>query len=228
METRSEPALARSGKGAQYLLHFANADLLIAGDVVTRQNMPHLHFITREGASWPAADPGITGALAFPVHFPGEFDVLLTGLTIAVMETLRDPVRRATLARFYAPIHDKLCQLLAAPPANFSADHKALLLYLLALSGHRSSDQPASQTKLETAAAYINEAEQIWTRQRAPLAWAMLQNSFAGMLTDVGEAEALDNAIGLFRVALEERTRNRAPLAWAESHVDLSVHPETP
>jgi tetratricopeptide (TPR) repeat protein len=63
------------------------------------------------------------------------------------------------------------------------------------------------------------------TRNRAPLAWAMTQDSCGNALATLGERESgtarLEEAVAAFRAALEERTRNRVPLDWAATQNNL-------
>ena len=57
------------------------------------------------------------------------------------------------------------------------------------------------------------------TRERVPLDWAKTQNNLGAALKRLGERESgtarLEEAVAVYRAALEERTRDRVPLRWA-------------
>ena len=65
------------------------------------------------------------------------------------------------------------------------------------------------------------------TRERVPLHWAQTHNNLAAVLATLGEREGgttkLEEAVGAFRAALEERTRERVPLQWAASSGNQGV-----
>ena len=70
-------------------------------------------------------------------------------------------------------------------------------------------------------------ALQEWTRERAPLQWAMAQMDLGMALWSLGEREAgtgrLEEAVAAYQQALQERTRERMPLDWAATQ-DQSRH----
>ena len=57
-----------------------------------------------------------------------------------------------------------------------------------------------------------------YTRERAPLDWAMTQNNLGTVLWRLRRTE---EAIAAFREALKERTRERVPLQWAATQSNL-------
>jgi hypothetical protein len=79
-------------------------------------------------------------------------------------------------------------------------------------------------------AAYRAALEE-WTRERGPLQWAMTQNNLGAALQTLGERESgtarleqrLEEAVAVYRAALEERTRERVPLQWAASFGNLGI-----
>ena len=75
-------------------------------------------------------------------------------------------------------------------------------------------------------AAY-REALKEWTRERAPLRWAMTQNNLGNALQTLGRRERgrarLDEAVAAYREALKERTRERVPLRWATTQFNLGI-----
>jgi tetratricopeptide (TPR) repeat protein len=62
-------------------------------------------------------------------------------------------------------------------------------------------------------------------RERVPLEWAMTQSNLGNALLTLGERENgtshLEEAIAVYRAALEERRRERVPLKWAMTQNNL-------
>jgi tetratricopeptide (TPR) repeat protein len=58
-------------------------------------------------------------------------------------------------------------------------------------------------------------------RERVPLQWAATQDNLGNALSRLGEREGgiakLEEAVAIYRDALNERTRERVPLDWALS-----------
>ena len=74
---------------------------------------------------------------------------------------------------------------------------------------------------LEDAVIVYREALNEFTRERAPLQWATIQNNLGAVLATIGEEGSgtlsLEEAVAAYREALKERTRDRAPLDWSMS-----------
>ena len=74
---------------------------------------------------------------------------------------------------------------------------------------------------LEDAVIVYREALNEFTRERAPLQWATIQNNLGAVLATIGEEGSgtlsLELAVAAYREALKERTRDRAPLDWSMS-----------
>jgi hypothetical protein len=61
-------------------------------------------------------------------------------------------------------------------------------------------------------------------RERAPLDWAMTQNSLGNALLRLGERgddAALSEAVKAYRLALKERRRERVPLQWVTTQNNI-------
>jgi exonuclease VII small subunit len=95
-------------------------------------------------------------------------------------------------------------------------------------SQHLHIDHPAAKkgvsidtgvVQLEEAVAAYRDALKEWTRERAPLQWAMTQNNLGTALMLLGERESgtgrLEEAVAALRDVLKERTREGVPLNWA-------------
>ena len=79
--------------------------------------------------------------------------------------------------------------------------------------------------RLEEAVDSFRAALEVFTRDRAPLDWAMTQNNLGAALSTLGQRETdtrrLNEAVAAFRAALEEYTRDRVPLDWAMTQNNL-------
>nr|WP_294554048.1 tetratricopeptide repeat protein [uncultured Rhodopila sp.] len=118
-------------------------------------------------------------------------------------------VRRATLA-------------LAATPDETGHDPRDLGRSL-ATRGERDADT----AQLEQAVAAYRDAPGAYTRERAPLNWATIQNNLGASFQALGERESgtgrLEEAVTACRDALRERTRARVPLDWAMTQNNLGA-----
>ncbi len=98
---------------------------------------------------------------------------------------------------------------------------EALGNWLFAKAGdyYERGEQKGDNTALLIAIAAYQDTLKEYTRERAPLDWAMAQNNLGVALSTFGERESgtmrLELAVYAFRSALEERTRESAPLNWA-------------
>jgi hypothetical protein len=75
--------------------------------------------------------------------------------------------------------------------------------------------------RLEEAVTANREALKEYTREHAPLQWALTQTTLGATLTELGKRESgtarLEEAVTAYREALKEYTRERAPLDWAKT-----------
>src|SRR4051794_15742199 len=64
-----------------------------------------------------------------------------------------------------------------------------------------------------------------WRRKLVPLDWAMTQSNLGDALSTLGERESgtarLEEAVAVYRSALQERTRERVQLDWAATQNNL-------
>ena len=87
------------------------------------------------------------------------------------------------------------------------------------------SEREAGTERLVEAEAAYRLALEEYTRDKAPVEWAMVQNNLGNTLNalaichnDVALYEAAAEA---FRAALEVRTREHLPMQWAASQLNL-------
>jgi len=99
------------------------------------------------------------------------------------------------------------------------ADELGNWLFGKAYEYDERGDQKGDNTALLIAIATYQDSLEEYTRERAPLDWAMTQNNLGNALSTLGERESgtgrLEQAVDAYRNALAERTRERAPLDWA-------------
>jgi tetratricopeptide (TPR) repeat protein len=86
-------------------------------------------------------------------------------------------------------------------------------------------EREGSSARLEDAVAADRAALDEYTRDRAPLRWALTQINLGGALLTLGEREGntarLEDAVAAYRAALEKCTRDQAPLQWALAQNNL-------
>ena len=114
----------------------------------------------------------------------------------------------------------RLIEPFNAAMAQRYRDRRAEALYQ---QGVRKEDNGA----LNDAIAVYRAALEEYTRERAPLDWAMTQSNLGNALLTLGERESgterLEEAVAACRAALEECTRERAPLDWAMTQNNLGA-----
>jgi len=89
------------------------------------------------------------------------------------------------------------------------------------------SGRKITTARLTEAVAALRDMQRRYSRDRAPLEWAMLQNNLGNALRRLGEREGsmsyLEEAIVAYRGALEVYTRSRSPLEWAMTQNNLGA-----
>jgi tetratricopeptide (TPR) repeat protein len=111
--------------------------------------------------------------------------------------------------------------LVAAEDSDLRFEY--LVRSALALASH--GDEKGENVSFIRAIEANREILQEYTRERAPLAWAMTQDNLGNALRGLGERESgterLKEAVAACREALKERTRERLPLDWAATQNNL-------
>ncbi|TGS90791.1 hypothetical protein EN856_38830, partial [Mesorhizobium sp. M8A.F.Ca.ET.213.01.1.1] len=95
-----------------------------------------------------------------------------------------------------------------------SQNNLGLALYAL------SEREPGGERLVDAEAAY-RLALQEYTREKAPVQWAMVENNLGNTLVSLGtqlnDQAKITEAAAAFRAALEIRTRETFPVSWATS-----------
>jgi tetratricopeptide (TPR) repeat protein len=114
---------------------------------------------------------------------------------------------------------------LAALDGVTGADALGSWLFAKAGDYYERGDQKGDNTALLIAIAAYQDTLAEYTRERAPLDWARIQNNLGNSLWTLGERESgmarLEQAVDAFRNALKERMRESAPLDWAMTQNNL-------
>jgi tetratricopeptide (TPR) repeat protein len=120
-----------------------------------------------------------------------------------------------------APFIERVRQLMIerAQQTGWDVDTLAGVNLLLANAQATFGDQKGDNRSLKEAVTAYDEALKEWTRERAPLKWAMTQNNLGSALRVLGERESgtmhLEQAVLAYNEALKGRLRQRVPLDWA-------------
>ena len=92
---------------------------------------------------------------------------------------------------------------------------------------YREGDERGDNRALAAAIERYSIALTMLPRERAPLAWATVQNSLGNALATLGARDKgtarLQEAVAAYRAALSECTRERAPLQWASTQLNLAA-----
>jgi tetratricopeptide (TPR) repeat protein len=108
---------------------------------------------------------------------------------------------------------------------DWGADARAATHVILADALQVYGDQSGKSEPILEAVAGYREALKEWTRDRAPVDWAITQNNLGNALCNIGERESgtqlLEESVAAYREALKERPRDRVPLRWAMTQNNL-------
>jgi tetratricopeptide (TPR) repeat protein len=89
------------------------------------------------------------------------------------------------------------------------------------------SSRPITTERLSEAVTALRTAQRRYSRDKAPLEWAMLQNNLGNALAALGARErgieSFEAATTAYRGALEVYTRSRSPLEWAMTQNNLGA-----
>jgi tetratricopeptide (TPR) repeat protein len=205
--------------GRQY-----RADLVVWGEVAKSGEGLRLHF--------QAAGQGVTRDLAVSKGFldAAHKEPLnsLLGL-VAATAALSEVASLTNTGRFVAdrlePLADRLKRALEDPVLDLDPGQRAGLWFSLGVALAQIGEQRGDNAALRAAVAAYRAALEVYTRERAPMQWAMTQNNLGNALQTLGarrgDDDALRAAVAAFRAALEVYTRERVPLQWATTQTNL-------
>ena len=128
-----------------------------------------------------------------------------------------------------APFIERVKKLLATSSGQdrWSTNARVEVQFIQANALMTFGDQSGTGKPIEEAIVAYHTILQKLTRERAPLAWALVQHNLGSALVRLGERESstqrLEAAVATYHTALEEWTRERAPLDWAMAQDSLGT-----
>ncbi len=209
----------------------SGGSVLIWGTVLDRgnQTIPKLYWTESRGGKWEQKRYDAP-LIEDKFHLPEMFWADLAEILKLLVKT-RHAELLATLGNYMAdqlsPFISRVRTLLDASlnRSGWDAEARSRTLFMLANALKIFGEQKGEKEPLEEAVAAYREVLKEYTRDRAPLYWAMIQNRLGTALLVLGERESgtarLEEAVAAYREALKEYTRERVPLGWATCQNNL-------
>jgi hypothetical protein len=190
------------------------ADVLIFGDVLAKGEALNLQFLTSGSLHDFTAKPfRFESSGLLRDEFKEAAAAQLQAVALAAVRPVTEQ-RGSYLVQTLRPVVGRLKRIAASPPPGMSPSGMATVQFSLAAVLSVIGDQAGDNQALQKAVEAYHEALKEWTRERAPLDWAMTQNNLGNALERLGEresdAETLQKAAEAYREALKEWTREAA------------------
>ncbi len=219
-------ALVRAEARGRQWLKAMNADVLIWGEQGAKDKVLRLRFLTPAGEGSAQKPYQLNSTLELHPDFGADLGAILAVQAATAIDPVYERSGEA-LAEIIAPVTAKLQPLAENPPVVFADETKARLWHAYADGEQLLGEERGDNARLQTAIRFFRQVLDVWTRERAPLQWAMTQNNLGTALWSLGKREAgtarLDEAVQAFREALKEWTRERVPLDWAMTQNNLGT-----
>ncbi len=214
-------------KGARKVLDKWKADLTVVGSVKESGKALNLWVVPREGdGTLRLADrPYELKNVTLQKEFHEDLRAQLVAVALRAVAPLADTeVRGRVLEKELTAATKKLATLLKGGTIT-GDDHRAALSLAygdaLAALGERES----GSERLEQAVDAYTQALEVFTRDGAPLQWAVTQNNLGNVHLILGERESspvrLEQAVDAYTQALEVYTCEDAPFQWAMTQNNL-------
>ena len=210
-----------------------DADLAIVGRVRRSGELLSLWVVPHsdEGTLGRGNRPYELDNVTLGEDFHADLRIQLAAVALAAVAPLADTeIRGRVLEKGLRDATEKLSTLLEGRAIG-SAEHQAALHVALGNALQTLGDRESGTERLEQAVVTYRTALEEYTRERAPLDWAMTQNNLGNALQTLGGRESgterLEQAVVAYRAALEEYTRERAPLQWAATQNNLGAALQT-
>lgn len=211
-------ALAEAERRGRDWLKAENADLLIWGSVISKNKSLELRFLPLEGAGDCAKPYTLTKkALKLPKDFDADFRAVLIAIITSSIQPSHHG-RNEPRAELIASVVRKLRPLAKHPPASFDKNTRAELWSAYAYGVGLLGWEEGGVLRRRAAVVYYRKVLNVWTRQNAPLRWAMTQHNLGEALSRNNSTKAsvwLEEAVTAYREALKEYTLEKTPLQWA-------------
>jgi tetratricopeptide (TPR) repeat protein len=205
---------------ARKLLRKKGGDLLIWGRVhkMGQQNMLELRFVGAHIGGAEGHRFGYTQEWLLEEKFAPEMGAALAAqaasLALPAVSQGGSPIWKRLL-----PLAARLERLVRKSDLKLRPKDRGRLLESYAMILAAIGDQSGKSAKLEEAVTIFRATLEEYTREGAPLDWAMMQLHLGSVLWKLGERESgtahLEGAVAAFHAALEEWTRGRVPALWA-------------
>ena len=207
-------------EGARKVLNRWNGDLAIVGLVKVPGKTLSLWFVPREGDGTlrRADQPYELKNVTLQEEFHEDLRAQLVAVALSAVAPLTDRgMRNQVLKKGLTDATEKLTILLEGDTITKSERRAALSLAqgtaLMAL-GQRESERE----RLEQAVAAYTEGLKEYTREDAPLTWAMTQNNLGLALRTLGEREnrpeRLEQAVAALNEGLKQFPQEEMPFRW--------------
>jgi hypothetical protein len=194
-----EAAIQGAEKRGREWLKRERADVLVWGEVGSRDKLLRLRFLTPENSSGEKAE---NFSLSQELELPADFGADLgTALAVQAASAIQPIYERSgeALAAIIAPVVAKLKPLAEHPPGSFSDNDKAWLWFAYAGGEYVLGEERGDNNRLQNAVRFYRQTLTILTHERAPLDWATTQNNLGTALQAFGERESgtgrLDEAV---------------------------------
>jgi tetratricopeptide (TPR) repeat protein len=214
-----------AGTTARNWLEQRHADLLIGGETLKKEEAVSLWFIDKDPTHDWQLSKFLLDANLLKKDFSEAASAQLLGVALSAIRPATEENGKY-LVGILKPVAERLRHLSEAS-SGFTEIQKANLQHALGLALWVIGEQAGDNNALADATKAFRAVLVEWTRDRAPLAWAMTQNNFGNSLFVLGERESgtsrLQEAVAAYRATLEEWTRDRVPLDWATAQNNLGT-----
>lgn len=217
---------------ARRYLEQSGAFILIWGRMLhlNGQSRPQLYITTSHGATRRPKQYVVETVNEFrlPTLFWQDLAHVLRLLIVKSAIEFSDEKGRYVADRL-PPYINRLRALLDASKdrPEWTADARASIHVLLGSALQTLGSQTGTSQPLEQAVSAFKNGLQEWTRDKAPLSWALTQNNLGAALGVLGKRESgaarLKEAVDAFSFALLVLTQEQSPLDWARVQNNLGA-----
>jgi tetratricopeptide (TPR) repeat protein len=216
-------ALTEARDAGLDLLHRAEADVVIWGDVLQSGRQIELRFLAQE-------DENRGDFAADGVVLDAEFNSAI-GAIIAAKAATRVALSPEDAGSHVVARMERVLAittpLVGALPQGLPPESLATIWNAHGQANYWVGLQSGSDNHLELAVSAYGQALANLDRADFPLDWATAQNDLGAALGTLGQREAgtarLEQAVEAYRAALEERSREEVPLDWAATQNNLGT-----
>ena len=223
--SRAEAEFEAEKRGRDILEKY-NGDVLIFGEVTQANTRLWLRFLPGHSRVESRHDSYQLQEAKLPARFGADFNTVLLALVAASVDPATER-QGHYLVDLLSPAVGKLKHLCHPMPAGLDHGERGSLWHAFGLAAGVLGEQKGESDWLEEAVEAYRAALEEWTRERAPLQWAAIQNNLGNALRALGERDSgtarLEEAVVAYRAALLEYDRECEPLDWARTQNNLGI-----